>query len=156
MNRDVMFSTGKDDWETPGDLFSKLNSEFHFTLDVCATDGNAKCVRYFTKESDGLSQDWGGETVYCNPPYSVKGGQDNWVKKCWEESQKPGTTVVALLPARTDTIRFHEYILGKAEVRFIKGRLFFEVDGKPILNSDGKPQPAPFPSMVVIWRSDNV
>lgn len=78
------------------------------------------------------------------------------MKKCWEESQKPGTTVVALLPARTDTIRFHEYILGKAEVRFLKGRLFFEVNGKPILNSDGKPQPAPFPSMVVIWRTDNV
>lgn len=74
MNNQVMFSTGKDDWETPSDFFKKLDAEFHFTLDACATDSNAKCVRYFTKESDGLSQDWGGETVYCNPPYSVKGG----------------------------------------------------------------------------------
>lgn len=156
LNRDVMFSSGKDDWETPKDLFDKLNEEFGFTLDACATDENAKCPHYFTEDTDGLLQDWQGQTVYCNPPYSLTGGQDKWVKKCWEESQKPNTTVVALLPARTDTIRFHEYIWGKAEVRFIKGRVNFEVGGRPVLNNKGKPQPAPFPSMIVIWRPDKV
>lgn len=72
-----------------------------------------------------------------------------------EESQKPGTVVVALIPARTDTARFHEYIWnGKAsEVRFIRGRLCFEIDGEPILNENGQPMTAPFPSMVVVWRN---
>lgn len=81
LNRDVMFSSGKDDWETPKDLFDKLNEEFGFTLDACATDENAKCSHYFTEDTDGLSQDWQGQTVYCNPPYSLSGGQDKWVKK---------------------------------------------------------------------------
>ena len=91
--------------------------------------------------------------VFCNPPYSKKGKQDLWVKKCYEESQKPKTVVVALLPARTDTQRFHNYILGKAtEIRYIKGRLFFELGGKPILDKKGRPTGAPFPSMVVIWK----
>lgn len=99
-----------------------------------------------------MSKDWGGEVVFCNPPYSKKGNQDAWVKKCYTESLKPNTTVVALIPARTDTSRFHDYILGKAEIRFIRGRLVFEVDGKPLIGKNGKPQPAPFPSMICIWR----
>lgn len=140
MNKSL-FSTGKDDWETPQDFFDKLNLEFFFTLDPCASYENYKCARFFTEASDGLIQNWGGETVFCNPPYS-NGQQNLWVKKCYEESLKPNTTVVALLPARTDTARFHDYILDKAEIRFIKGRLTFV----------GTDNPAPFPSMVVIWR----
>jgi len=65
-----------------------------------------------------------------------------WTKKCYEEAQKPDTTVVLLIPARTDRVSFHEYIYGKAEIRFIKGRLRF---------GDGKAS-APFPSMVVVFR----
>jgi len=148
----VLLSTGKDDWETPKDFYEKLNDEFHFTLDPCCTHENAKCKKHYTKDDDGLSMDWGGEIVFCNPPYSKKGNQDAWVKKCYTESLKPNTTVVALLPARTDTNRFHDYILGKAEIRFIRGRLVFEVDGKPLIGKNGKPQPAPFPSMICIWR----
>lgn len=93
---------------------------------------------------------------FCNPPYSKIGQQDAWVRKCYEESRKPNTTVAALLPSRTDTKRFHKYIWNVAdEVRFIEGRLKFEINGKPILDKNEKPQPAPFPSMIVIWNNKN-
>ena len=147
----TMFSSNRDDWETPQDFFNKLNAQYHFTLDPCSSDTNAKCPKHYTERDNGLEQDWGGEVVFCNPPYSRKGGQDLWVKKCYEESLKPNTTVVALLPARTDTKRFHQYILNKAEIIWIEGRLVFEIDGKPILDKKGRPQGAPFPSMVCIW-----
>lgn len=139
----MLLSTGKDDWETPQWLFNELNKEFHFTLDPCATSENAKCSKFYTKEQDGLKQDWGGETVFCNPPYSKKTkgnpGQEAWIRKCYEEGRR--TTVVMLIPARTDTIAFHRYIYGKADIRFLKGRVKF-VGGKSA---------APFPSMVVIF-----
>lgn len=61
-----------------------------------------------------------------------------------------------LLPARTDTKWFHDYILGKTEVRFIRGRLIFEIDGKPILDKKGRPQAAPFPSMICIFSNNEV
>lgn len=144
---DCMFSSGKDDWETPQKFFDELNEEFNFTLDPCCTHENAKCQKHYTIDENGLEQDWGGETVFCNPPYSKKGGQDKWVRKCYEESKKPGTMVVALLPVRTDTQRFHDYILGKAEIRFVRGRLYFEVGGVGV----GR---APFPNMVCIWRNE--
>lgn len=150
----TMFSSNRDDWETPQDFFDKLNAQYHFTLDPCSSDTNAKCPKHYTEQDNGLEQDWGGEIVFCNPPYSRKGGQDLWVKKCYEESLKPNTTVVALLPARTDTKRFHQYILNKAEIIWIEGRLLFEIDGKPILDKKGRPQPAPFPSMVCIWKNN--
>ena len=146
-----MFSTGKDDWETPQAFFEKLNKEFVFMLDPCSTDKNAKCNWHYTEADNGLTKSWKGATAFVNPPYS-SGKQDDWIKKCYEEAQQPLTTVVALLPARTDTIRFHKYILNKAEIRFLKGRLVFEVNGKPVLDKKGRPQPAPFPSMIVIWR----
>ena len=150
----TMFSSNRDDWETPQDFFDKLNAQYHFTLDPCSSNTNAKCPKHYTEQDNGLEQDWGGEIVFCNPPYSRKGGQDLWVKKCYEESLKPNTTVVALLPARTDTKRFHQYILNKAEIIWIEGRLVFEINGKPILDKNGKPQAAPFPSMVCIWRNN--
>jgi site-specific DNA-methyltransferase (adenine-specific) len=134
----VVWSSKSEEWETPQELFDKLDGEFAFTLDPCCTEENRKCGKYFTKEHDGLSQDWGNETVFCNPPYGRKVGA--WVEKCAESH---GTTV-ALLPARTDTKWFHEYIYNKAEIRFIKGRLKF----------GGSKNSAPFPSMVVIWRKE--
>jgi len=144
----ALLSTGKDDWETPHKLFDSLDKEFWFTLDPCATNETAKCDFYFTKENDGLNESWEGETVFCNPPYSKKTktnvGQEAWIKKAYEESRKnPKTIVVMLLPARTDTIAFHKYIYGKAEIRFLKGRLKFV----------GAKATAPFPSMVVIFRN---
>lgn len=138
---EALLSTGKDDWETPQSFFNELNKEFNFTLDPCATHETAKCAKYYTAEEDGLKQDWEGETVFCNPPYSSR-QQTKWVEKCYREAKKLNTVVVALLPARTDTIRFHEYIYGKAEIRFLKGRLKFV----------GAPSTAPFPSMIVIWK----
>lgn len=108
----ALLSSGQDLWETPQKFFDELNEEFHFTLDACATPENAKCEKYFTEEDNALVQDWSGNVVFCNPPYSRKGGQDLFVKKAFEESQKPNTTVVMLLPARTDTERFHRYIWG--------------------------------------------
>ena len=143
MNNEWMFSSKTDLWSTPWNFFDKLNDEFHFTLDPCSTHENAKCYKHFTIEEDGLLQDWGNEVVFCNPPYGRQ--IKDWVKKAYEESQKDNTTVVMLIPARTDTIYFHEYIYHKAEVRFIKGRLKF---------GDAK-NAAPFPSMVVIFRKDN-
>ena len=80
MNTDVMFSTGKNDWATPQDLFDELNAEFNFTLDPCASHENAKCSKYYTIEENGLLQDWGNEVVFCNPPYSDN-LQNDWVKK---------------------------------------------------------------------------
>ena len=140
MNKELMFSSNTDEWYTPIDFFNQLDQEFHFNLDPCATDENHKCDKYFTKEIDGLSQKWGGCRVFCNPPYGRVIGE--WVKKSYEESRKPNTIVVMLIPARTDTKWFHEYIYGKAEIRFVKGRLKF----------GGCKNAAPFPSMVVIFK----
>jgi len=140
-NIDVMFSSKTDKWSTPIDFFRELDAEFHFDLDPCADSQNHKCERYFTEEQNGLLQDWGGCRVFCNPPYGKAIG--DWVRKCYEESHKENTIVVLLIPARTDTKYFHDYILHRSEVRFIRGRLKF-----------GEAQAgAPFPSMVVIFRA---
>ena len=139
LERHAIFSSTTDLWETPQDLFNKLDQEFNFGLDACALPENAKCKKYYTPMQDGLSQEWKG-TVWCNPPYGrnvVK-----WVKKAYEAS-KAGATVVMLLPARTDTRWFHDYINGQAEVRFLKGRLKF----------GGAKNSAPFPNMVVVFKS---
>ena len=140
LNTKVLYSSKEEKWATPQDFFDKLNEEFHFTLDAAASPENAKCANYFTEEQDGLAQSWGGHTVWCNPPYCRKTGL--WVKKAYEEHQRTGCTVVMLLPSRTDVRWFHDYILGKAEIRFIKGRLKF----------GGNKNSAPFPSIVVIYR----
>ena len=145
MNTDLMFSSKNENWETPQDFFDALDNEFHFTLDPCANDENHKVPKYFTKEIDGLSLDWGGEITFCNPPYGKQIGK--WVKKAYETyknawNYKYKTVVVMLLPARTDTKWFHDYIYNKAEIRFIKGRLKF----------GGCKNSAPFPSMVVIYN----
>ena len=140
----VLLSSKKMDYCTPRDFFDQLDWEFHFTLDAAATEKSAKCSRYFTPETNGLERPWScGGAVFCNPPYGRETGR--WVRKAWEEAQR-GTTIVLLIPARTDTAYFHDYIYGKAEVRFIRDRLrFTDEDG----NTYGR---APFPSMVVIYN----
>lgn len=55
-----LLSSSTDEWATPQELFDKLNGAFHFTLDPCATPENAKCSKFYTREQDGLKQDWGG------------------------------------------------------------------------------------------------
>ena len=141
----AQFSSQKDDWETPQELFDQLDRMFHFTLDAASTDENAKCEKHFTAEDDGLKQSWAGETVWLNPPYGRQIGK--WVQKAFEEGQKPNTFIVCLLPARTDTAWFHDYIYRQkgVEIRFIKGRLRFG-------NSTNS---APFPSMVVIFNNQH-
>lgn len=135
-----LFSSKTIEWATPLSLYAELDQEFHFDLDPCADETNHKCNTYFTKEDDGLSKDWGVHRVFCNPPYGRV--MPKWVKKCFEESKKPDTLVVMLIPARTDTAYFHDYIYKKAkDVRFLRGRLHFNENK----NS------APFPSMIVIF-----
>ena len=134
-----MFTSKTDAWETPQEFFDILNAEFHFTLDACALPENAKCAQYYTPEQDGLSQSWTG-TVWCNPPYGRE--ISRWVEKA-AKSAEQGAMVVMLLPARTDTRWFHRYIYGKAEIRFVPGRLKF----------GGSKNSAPFPSMVAIFKS---
>jgi site-specific DNA-methyltransferase (adenine-specific) len=126
------------EWETPQDLFARLDAEFHFTLDPCATAENAKCARYFTREMDGLAQSWDGEVVFMNPPYGR--GMGVWIKKASEAM----ATVACLLPARTDVRWFHDYVYGKAEIRFLRGRLKF----------GGAKNSAPFPSMIVVFKRE--
>ena len=126
-------------WETPQAFFDKLNLEFEFNLDPCASAYTAKCEKYFTEADDGLLQDWSGHTVFCNPPYGR--GIKEWIKKAYEESQKDNTKVVLLIPARTDTTYWHKYIMRAREIRFVKGRLKF----------GGAKNSAPFPSAVVIF-----
>ena len=140
MMNEGMYSSNTDEWGTPQKLFDELNERFDFDVDVCANAENAKCRRYFSKEEDGLKQDWTQfKTCWMNPPYGRQIG--SWIEKAYETSLH-GTTVVCLLPSRTDTRWFHDYCV-KGDITFIKGRLKF---------NDGK-VPAPFPSMIVIFRS---
>lgn len=138
----MTFTTGMrtsltDLWATPQYVFDILNKEFNFQLDVCADDSNHKCDRYFTRETDGLSQEWNGR-CWMNPPYGREIGK--WVKKAYE-SAKNGAVVVCLLPARTDTRWWTEYVMKASELRFIAGRLKF---------GDAKAS-APFPSVIAIF-----
>lgn len=135
----TLFSQASDEWSTPQDVYDKLDAEFHFTLDPCSTDQNHKCALYYTQAENGLLQDWGGQSVFCNPPYSDIGA---WVEKAYREAMQDNTVVVLLIPSRTDTKYFHDFIYHRSEIRFIRGRLKF---GGAIYN-------APFPSMVVVFR----
>ena len=118
----VLVSSSNDEWSTPQSIFDELDSEFHFTLDPCATDQNHKCMLYYTQNEDGLLQDWGGQRVFCNPPYSQA---SKWVEKAYRESCKDNTLVVLLIFSRTDTKYFHDFIYHRAEIRLVRGRLKF-------------------------------
>ncbi len=138
----VHFMSESNEWGTPQDLFDSLNAEFGFTLDVAANSANAKCPRYFTVDDNGLFKDWGGERVWCNPPYGREIG--TWIKKA---AISKAEVAVLLIPARTDTKAWHRWIFKNpaVEVRFLEGRVRFVAEGKKLDN-------APFPSAVVIFR----
>lgn len=150
MNSSVHYSSQRQDWTTPDDLFQKLDAEFHFALDACATNENTKCDLFYSPETDGLTAEWTTfvkhGAVFCNPPYSDLG---KWIEKCFVESTN-GLTVVMLIPARTDTAAWHRWIWNNelhepylnTEVRFLKGRLKF----------GGAKNSAPFPSAIVVFR----
>lgn len=133
----VHFQSDVHTWETPVELFRRLDEEFHFTLDVCALPQTAKCRQFFTPSDDGLTQQWQG-VCWMNPPY----GREivGWMRKAFEESRR-GCTVVCLVPARTDTEWWHQYAT-HGEIRFIRGRVRF----------GGAKNCAPFPSAIVIFR----
>ena len=131
---EILFSSDSDEWSTPQWLYDMLNEEFHFTLDPCATEQNKKCEKFFAQEQDGLAQDWSGEVVFCNPPYSKI---RDWVEKGFASK----AVSVFLIPARTDTKYFHAFCAKAKEVRFLKGRLKFS-------NSKNS---APFPSCLVVF-----
>ena len=129
------------DWSTPQELFDSLNAEFQFSLDPCAEEWNAKCTRFFTPSEDGLRQDWQGLHVFMNPPYGKV--LYAWVQKAYQEAQR-GALVVCLVPAATDTVWWHEFVL-RGEVRFLRGRPRF-------ITKEGTWQQTFSPSVIVIFR----
>ena len=140
----VLFSSKTGEWETPQDFFDKLNWRFGpFDLDPCAASSNTKCINFFSEDQDGLLQNWEGYTAFVNPPYGR--GIDKWIQKGYEESRKQHTKVVMLIPARTDTKYWHQYIMKADEVYFVKGRLKF----------GDSTNSAPFPSAVVVFEGTN-
>jgi len=140
-----MLSSNTDEWATPPEVFDKLDAEFKFTLDPCATKGNHKCFKYYTKETNGLLQPWVNNRVYMNPPYGRS--ITAWMRKAYDEALL-GSVVVCLVPARTDTAWWHAYAM-KGEIRFVRGRIGFikkDADDKPTVAK------APFPSAVIVFR----
>lgn len=144
----VHYSTNTDEWETPPEIFTPLDAEFHFDLDPCATAENRKCQSYFDEHTNGLIREWhlmGYTFAFVNPPYS---NLKEWIKQCAHEGHF--MTVVMLIPARTDTKAWHKYIYDatkwqfrtSVKVRFLPGRIKF-VGGKHC---------APFPSCIVIFK----
>ena len=152
-----MFSTGKDDWQTPSEIFNPLMAEFGFTVDVAAGPTNHMLPRWYGEggeSSCGLSAIWDGQVCWMNPPYS-RVLQPLFVEAAAEWARLCGVVTVALLPARTDTRMFHDHIWDAAarkprrwvrEVRFLKGRVRFV----------GAPASAPFPSMIVVFGLSSV
>jgi len=168
MNKPLMFSSESGEWETPPEIFNPLDKEFGFTLDVCASNVNQKCHKFFTKADDCFAHVWmRDEICWMNPVYGkseqpclpkcVKKkcekrghidvfipGISEFVNKAYWESEA-GVTVVCLLPARTDTSWWHGCVMHAAEVRLVEGRIKFLENGKP-------KHPAPFPSAIVVFR----
>lgn len=134
----VHYSSDTDLWSTPWEFFRGLDREFRFALDVCAIRENAKCGRFFSPEEDGLAQQWSG-VCFMNPPYGRAIGR--WVEKAFTESRR-GALVVCLLPARTDTGWWQDFVMRAAEIRLVRGRLKFGT----------AEHSAPFPSAVVVFR----
>jgi site-specific DNA-methyltransferase (adenine-specific) len=137
----ILASSQSSEWTTPPTLFAKLNARYGpFTLDPCATPENALCEHYYTRAENGLTQSWTGK-VFLNPPYGR--GLSNWLRKTWESvTTGEADLVCCLLPARTDTSWWHEWVV-RGEVEFLSGRLHF----------GGAQNGAPFPSAVVVFRN---
>ena len=158
MNKAVLFSRASDEWSTPQAFWDELDDEFQFTLDAAATKENRKTPFHCGPDGadglhDALMVDWTyesdadkGGVVWCNPPYSRCG---EFIAKAASEAQC-GATVVCLVPSRTDTRWWHDYVWDSVnhypqsgvEVRFLRGRLKF----------GDSTNSAPFPSVVIIFR----
>lgn len=142
----ALFSSKSDEWSTPQDFYDKLNEKYNFVYDLAATEENTKCPDFSSIESESLENSWHMINGWCwlNPPYSKC---KEFVKKSYEEMEL-GAKIVMLIPSRTDTKWFHEYIYEKegVKIEFIKGRLKFGTSK----NS------APFPSMLVIFNNNDI
>lgn len=138
-------TSSRDDWETPQNLFDTLHAHYKFTIDAAATEANAKLERYWTEKDNALTKSWAGERVFCNPPYGRQIAA--WIRKAYNETTSPppdgAQLVVLLIPARTDTAYFHDYLYTNpnATLCFLRGRLKYTLNGRP-------QQAAPFPSML--------
>ena len=136
----------KEYWETPKYFFELLDKLFHFTLDPCADSKNRKCKRFYSKEVNGLVQDWRGETVFVNPPYSDK---KNWLRKAYIEGLKESTKVVVLIPAITETKFFRNFCWKAKKIMLVQGRIEFEINGKKVGNGNTKG------SMLIVFDGQN-
>lgn len=140
MLNDSLYSSDKIEWETPKFLFDKLNKEFEFQLDACASAVNAKCEKYLTIEDDALTRDWYGK-VWMNPPYGRQ--ISSFVSKAYDEvASGHAVLVTCLLPVRSDTRWWHRYCMKASEIRLLTKRLEFVGSGNK----------APFPACVVVFR----
>jgi len=138
----LIFSSASNEWATPQDFYDLCNKEFNFTLDTASTKENAKCKNYYTEKDNGLSKDWIGN-VWCNPPYGKETGK--WIEKAYIETAKGNANVCTILiPVRSDTKYFHNFMNKADELRFIKGRLRF----------GGSKSSAPFPSVLFVFRKN--
>lgn len=137
-----MVSSKTNEWATPQSLFDRLNADFNFTLDPCATATNHKCEKYFTLEDDGLSKSWANETVFMNPPYG--GHTREWLEKA-EKERNSGATVVCLIVSATDRTYWHDIIQNADEIWFMRGRVKF----------GGQKTTAPFASAIIVFRPDS-
>ena len=139
MRTKLHFSSATDNWSTPQELFNAMDAIYKFDLDVCADGNNAKCDKFYTETDNAFHQVWhrDGKSIWMNPPYGRK--IIDWIRKAYIESQH-GVTVVCLLPARTDTIWFHD-LCTHGDITFLRGRLKF----------GGAKNSAPFPSMIVVF-----
>ena len=148
-----LFSSKDQTWGTPRPFFKQLDNIFSFKLDPCCEHHTAKCEMHFTKEEDGLKQDWSAiGNAFVNPPFGR--ALAVWMKKCQEEADK-GITVVMLIPARPDTSYWHDIAFRYAScVCFIKGRIKFGDEGQ--IGQFGGAVGAPFPSAIVVFGNCTV
>ena len=136
------------DWATPIELFAEYDALYHFTLDVCSSHALnwQLCPRFYSPYDNGLHRSWQAQTCWMNPPYGREIAK--WVRKAHLEWIKGNCTIVALLPARTDMRWFHDYVLHVADLEFLQGRVRFSLYGV-------ERHPAPFPSVIAIYRGEN-
>ena len=136
----ALFSSESDEWPTPPWILDILKTVYRFSLDPCSTDINNICGKHYTLDDDGLKKSWAAEVIWMNPPYSQI---EEWMGKAYESAKEEGATVVCLVPARTDTKWWHNYVMrGNCQIVFVQGRLKFG----HAKNS------APFPSIIVVMR----
>ena len=137
------------EWSTPEEFFKRLDDEFVFTVDLCATEENALCDAFVAKEEDCLSVEWAWVaelptryTGWMNPPWGR--GIGKFVQRAYEQSKKYGLRVVCLLPANTDTKWWRDWVWKASEVRFVTGRRHFVCE-------DGRTGPCPTGACVVVF-----